>query len=126
MKVITLEECAEFIGGDNSILREILNPLKDKTLKIRYSIAHARVKPGERTLLHSLDRTEVYHIIQGKGIMHIDEEEKEVKAGDTIYIPPNSRQRIQNTSDKELIFVCIVDPTWEKEGEEILEETDQR
>jgi len=124
LKVISLKDCPEFTAGDNSLLREILSPLKDKTLRINYSMAYAKVKPGQRTLLHSLDRSEVYHIIRGKGVMQIHGEKKEVKVGDTIYIPPNAHQRIQNTGKEELIFICIVEPAWEKKGEKVLEETD--
>ena len=63
----------------------------------------------------------MYFILQGKGIMYIDNETAEVKKGDIIYIPPNSIQRIENIEEKDLIFLCIVDPAWREENEEILE-----
>lgn len=52
--------------------------------------------------------------------MHIDDESAEVEAGDAIDIPPRSVQWIENSSDGELEFLCIVDPAWESEHEEIL------
>ena len=39
-----LKDCEEFIAGDNTILREILHPDK-ADLDLRYSLAHAIVKP---------------------------------------------------------------------------------
>lgn len=120
MKVKKLKNCVQFIGGDDSILREILNPKKEK-LKVRYSLAHAKVKPGKRTLKHRLKYTEVYFILKGSGIMHINEEEMRVNKYDTILIPPNSIQYIENKGRKNLEFLCIVDPAWEPRCEEILE-----
>lgn len=53
--------------------------------------------------------------------MYIDDESCEVKEGQAIYIPSNSKQRIKNTGTEDLIFLCIVEPAWRPEYEEILE-----
>jgi len=60
--------CKEFIAGDNVILRELLHPDKDK-LNLRYSLAHAIVKPGETSYRHKLKNAEVYYILEGEGMM---------------------------------------------------------
>jgi mannose-6-phosphate isomerase-like protein (cupin superfamily) len=52
--------------------------------------------------------------------MHIDHESAVVHSGQAIYIPPNSTQYIQNTGNSELEFLCIVDPAWRREDEEVL------
>ena len=107
------------MAGDNTILRELFNPLKDE-MNLRYSLAHAIVKPGKITYNHRLKTSEVYYILKGRGLMHIDEEKQEVRAGQAVYIPPGARQRIKNTGSEDLVFICIVDPAWKKEDEEIL------
>jgi mannose-6-phosphate isomerase-like protein (cupin superfamily) len=119
MYIRNLYDCKEINSGDNCRLREILNPLKDK-LSIHYSMAHAKVAPGDTTFKHTLKTSEVYYIIEGEGLMYIDSEEKKVSAGYTVYIPPGSVQCIKNTCDKELVFLCIVDPPWKADDEEIL------
>jgi mannose-6-phosphate isomerase-like protein (cupin superfamily) len=111
--------CKEIIAGDETILRELLHPDRDD-LSIHYSIAHAMVKPGRSSLPHKLKTSEVYYILEGKGIMHVDDESAEVHAGLAIYIPPNSKQFIENTGNYDLKFLCIVDPAWRPENEEIL------
>lgn len=121
MLIRPLRDCDEFIAGDDSILREILHPGK-ADLAIRYSLAHARVRAGGRTRLHRLRTSEVYYILEGTGSMHIDGEERQVTVGDTVYIPPRSSQRIENTGTTELTFLCIVDPAWRQVDEEVLEE----
>ena len=114
-----LTDCAEFVAGDNCILREILHP-KKANLQTRYSLAHATVKPGDTTWRHRLGTSEVYYIIEGSGIVHIDHESALVGPGSTIYIPPKAIQCITNAGTTDLKFLCIVDPAWCKENEEIL------
>lgn len=115
-----LKKCKEFSAGDNTLLRELFNPLKDK-MDLRYSLAHATVKPGKTTYRHRLKTSEVYYILKGRGIMYIDDESEEVKEGQAIYIPPNAAQCIKNTGTTDLVFMCIVEPAWKKEDEDILE-----
>ncbi len=119
MLIRRLEDCDEFIGGDDSILRELLHPAK-AGIDIRYSLAQATVKPGERTKSHRLKTTEVYYLLQGQGRMHIGEQTREVTAQSAIYIPPHAVQWIENTGAVDLIFLCIVDPAWRHENEEIV------
>jgi len=119
MFIRNLSECAEFTAGDNCILKEILHPGKEP-LSIRYSLAHAVVKPGDTTWVHRLKTSEVYYILEGEGIMHIDGESSPVHAGSTVYIPPMASQSITNSCRTDLVFICIVDPSWRKEDEEIV------
>jgi mannose-6-phosphate isomerase-like protein (cupin superfamily) len=115
-----LKDCQEFIAGDGSLLRELLHP--DKTcLQIQYSLAYAKVMAGEMTKPHKLKSSEVYYVTAGKGLMHIDEESIEVNRECAVYIPPNSTQYIENTGNSDLKFLCIVEPAWRKEDEEIFD-----
>jgi mannose-6-phosphate isomerase-like protein (cupin superfamily) len=114
-----LKNCPEFIAGDGSLLRELLHPAKD-SLQIRYSLARARVAPGQTTKPHTLRASEVYYIMAGQGLMHVDEESFEVAPLCAIYIPPRSIQYIENIGDCDLEFLCIVEPAWKKEHEQVL------
>jgi len=114
------KESKEIIAGDDSILRELLHPEK-QDLQIRYSLAHAKVLPGKATKPHRLKASEVYYIMAGRGLIHIDKESFDVSAGCAVYIPPNATQYIENTSGSDLDFLCIVDPAWRKGDEEILD-----
>ena len=119
MYIKDLKTCEQMVAGDKSILRELLNPRKED-LAIRFSLAHARVRPGDITLAHRLKSAEVYYIMEGTGVMHVDDEREEVAAGQAIYIPPNCVQRIQNTGLDDLVFLCIVDPAWGPGDEEMV------
>ncbi len=113
-----LKDCREFIAGDDSFLRELLHPEKTD-LQIRYSLTHAEVRVGQMTRQHKLKATEVYYITAGEGMMHIDDESFEVGPECAVYIPPNSMQYIENTGNSNLKFLCIVDPAWRQEDEEV-------
>ncbi|MHC4087114.1 MAG: cupin domain-containing protein [Planctomycetota bacterium] len=115
-----VKDCEELIAGDDSILRELLHPQKED-LQIRYSLAHAKVPVGQATKPHRLKTSEVYYIIAGNGLMHIDKEFFEVGPDCSVYIPPGAMQYIENTSDVDLIFLCIVDPAWRQEDEEVFD-----
>jgi mannose-6-phosphate isomerase-like protein (cupin superfamily) len=122
MLIRKLDFIPSFTSGDGCTLRELLNPANDASLdQIRYSLAHAMVPVGVTTSRHRLTSNEVYYIVSGAGIMHIDDERSEVNPGDTIVIPPGSVQFIENAGEKELEFLCIVDPAWIPSCETVLE-----
>ena len=118
MFIKDLKNCTEFIAGDNTILREILHPDK-MDIELRYSLAHAVIKPGNSSYLHALKTSEVYYILEGEGEMFIEDETEKVYPGHTIYIPPNAKQCIHNSGNTDLVFLCIVDPAWRAEDEEV-------
>ncbi|MFH1011803.1 MAG: cupin domain-containing protein [bacterium] len=118
MFVSSLSKCEEFIAGDKTLLRELLHPAK-QPLSIHYSLAHARLAPGQSSLKHRLRTSEVYYILAGQGRMHVEGEARLVKEGDAIYIPPGASQHIENLGPDELTFLCIVEPAWHAEDEMI-------
>jgi mannose-6-phosphate isomerase-like protein (cupin superfamily) len=120
MFIRSLIDCPAFTAGDNCTLREILHPDK-ADLALRYSLAHAVVAPGQTTWLHVLRTSEVYYILSGEGIMHIDGERAPVRPGETVYIPPKAKQQITNNGSADLAFLCIVDPAWRIKDEEVVE-----
>ncbi len=119
MVIKTLHDVAGFQAGDASFLKELLNPAREP-LSLRYSLAHAEVGPGAATLPHRLKASEVYYILEGRGRMHIGGERAEVAAGQAVYIPPGEIQFIENTGAARLAFLCLVDPAWTPDGEEVL------
>ncbi len=122
MLIRDIKNCNYFKALDKTILCELLHPDREKEdLKIDYSIAHAVLRAGESSLVHKLKTSiEVYYILEGEGIMHIDDESEEVHPGQVVYIPANSKQYIQNTGETELKFLVIVYPMWHEDDEEIV------
>jgi mannose-6-phosphate isomerase-like protein (cupin superfamily) len=44
-----------------------------------------------------------------------------VEAGSLIYVPPGSKQSLENSGPTAIEFLCLVDPAWRSEDEEVLE-----
>lgn len=116
MLVKKLNEIEAFIAGDETLLKEVLNPTNSDTT-IKYSLAHAVVKPGQRTLPHRLKSSETYYVLRGTGKMTIDDETQILNANELVYIPPMALQCIENIGVDDLIFLCICDPAWREEDE---------
>ena len=119
MIIKSLRGAAESKAGDESSLKELLHPSKEP-LQIGYSLAHAVVNPGDKTLPHRLKSAEVYYVLEGRGLMHIGPEQEEVGPGQAVYIPPGEVQFIENAGPGRLAFLCIVDPAWAAGDEEVL------
>ncbi len=121
MLIRKLSQTHEIIAGDATRLRELLHPDRDYPFSGRYSLAFAMLPPGKCSNRHRLSSDEVYYILAGSGIMHINDESERVEAGDAIDIPPGSEQWVENTGNTDLHFLCIVDPAWRAEDETVLE-----
>lgn len=119
MIIRNLKDCTQITAGDGSTLRELVHPA-DGEFHFGFSLAQAVVKAGQRTKPHRLTSSEVYYIVEGSGIMHVGREAAEVAAGSAVYIPPTEVQFIENTGSTDLVFLCIVDPAWTPEGEDVL------
>lgn len=118
MWIKNIEECPEFVAGDGSLLREVFNPHKQE-LDLHYSLAWARVPEGGATRPHRLASSEVYFILEGEGLMRIDGETTRVGPGRVVYVPPGARQWIESAGPGELRFLCLVDPAWRPEDEQV-------
>lgn len=108
-----------FLAGDLTQIKELLHP-KNDGIELNYSLALATLEVGESSLPHRLvGSSEVYFLLEGAGEMHLDEQVREVAAGDLIFIPANALQFIKNTGGGRLAFLCIVSPPWSPEDEEL-------
>jgi mannose-6-phosphate isomerase-like protein (cupin superfamily) len=115
-----IADLAPISVADYSRLREILHPERDD-VNVRYSLAHAAVRPRERSLKHRMSTVEVYYFLAGTGLMHVGDETREVAAGHTVVVPADAEQWVENSGDHDLEFLCIVDPAWREEDEHVLE-----
>lgn len=120
MLKVTLSERPEFLAGDHTRLREIFHPVKHQ-LQLGYSLARGTLGPGQRSKRHALRSSEVYYFIAGEGRFLINDREVSIEAGTTLYVPPGGEQSLENTGKQEMEFLCVVDPAWKAEDEQVLE-----
>ena len=83
----------------------------------RVSIQITEVAVGGAQFLHTHEPEQCYYIIEGKGRMTVGEEAQEVKGGDAVYVPSNSRHGIENIGDCLLKYVTANSPAFDEETE---------
>ncbi|MEZ4966521.1 MAG: cupin domain-containing protein [Saprospiraceae bacterium] len=106
-------ESDEFHTDERCHIIEIMNTAAVDNL----SVARARVEPGITTALHTLEADEYYYILEGAGEVEIDGSFKsEVAKGDLVRIRSGQTQRIRNTADSDLLFLCICTPRFRQES----------
>ena len=69
------------------------------------SIQVTEVDPNEMQFLHSHEQQQCYYIINGTGLMTIDDETAKVEAGDAVFIPSASTHGIKNIGKNKLTYL---------------------
>ena len=107
-------------GDEGSKIKQYFHP--HNTLNgINYSIAQFTLEPGKKSKLHKMSSSEIYYILEGNGDLKINEETFQLEKDDSVYVPPNSVQSIENIGSINLRFLCIVEPAWKADNEILLE-----
>lgn len=88
----------------NQILREVW---KSKDI----SIAHVIIKAGDISLSHKHKSfTEIYYILEGRGILTVGDEKLEVKNDTIVIIKPNTPHMLKNIGKTQLKHMVISTP----------------
>ena len=113
MDVKNLADCPPFITKDGSEIRELL-AYRNSTQITNQSLAEARLPVGGATQEHyHLKTEEIYYITHGAGRIRIDGEERDVKVGDAIAIPPSRKHKLWNRGNEPLRLLCCCAPAYE-------------
>lgn len=62
---------------------------------------------NESSTPHAHDEYEIFFIVEGEGTMLINDEEKKVHLGDTIFIPSFHQHSLTNDCSERLLFLSI-------------------
>ena len=112
MDVINRNATTPFTTKDGSEIRELL-AYRNSCIR-NQSLAEAKLPPGAATQEHYHVKTEeIYYILEGRGLMKLGDEQREVVSLDAIAIPPGVRHKITNTGADDLIFLCCCAPAYE-------------
>ena len=112
MDVKNLDAAAPFTTKDGSEIRELL---AHRNSALRHqSLAEARLSVGGATQEHYHPLAEeIYYLTHGTGKIRIENEVREVRAGDAIAIPPGRRHKLWNTGSEVLRLLCCCAPAYE-------------
>jgi mannose-6-phosphate isomerase-like protein (cupin superfamily) len=120
MNIISRSTCIPFLAQDEAVIRELVAhrnlPVKNQ------SLAEATMPPGSKVLRHYHRQTEeIYYILAGRGLMHLEGEEREVGPGDAIAILPGQVHGITTLGQTDLVLLAACSPGYELEDQVMLE-----
>jgi mannose-6-phosphate isomerase-like protein (cupin superfamily) len=96
----------------------LISPQNSSTRNL--SIQISTIPKGSGQPIHAHDPEQCYYIIKGTGLMIIEDETREVKSGDAIYIPSNNKHGIKNIGDGALAYLTANSPAFTKDYEDSL------
>ncbi len=64
--------------------------------------------------IHHHEPEQCYYIIRGEGLMTIDDDRENVRAGDAVHIPSNRKHGIKNTGNEPLEYLTANSPAFER------------
>jgi mannose-6-phosphate isomerase-like protein (cupin superfamily) len=100
-------EFPNHFGGALSKPLVMPETLKSKHLDYRISM----YQPMAYVARHRHRQQEqVYHILEGEGLMEIDGRAQVVRRHDVVYIPPGVEHMISNTGLTDLVFIVATSP----------------
>jgi mannose-6-phosphate isomerase-like protein (cupin superfamily) len=120
MEKVRLEQREPFITAEGSSIRELAGIPSGNASQ--QSVAEATVPPGGETIEHYHRTTEeVYLFTSGEGRMRLGDEEADVRAGDTVVIPPGVKHKLWNAGPDPLVVLCCCAPPYRDEDTVLLD-----
>jgi mannose-6-phosphate isomerase-like protein (cupin superfamily) len=110
MHVSNIDEADAFVTLDGSTIREVAGRVSLPSSQ--QSLAEATVPAGRATVEHFHRVTEELYFTAGEGLMRLAGEERAVRPGDCIVIPPGERHQIVNSGEQPLRLLCCCAPPY--------------
>ena len=76
------------------------------------SITWVDVEPGGEQKPHSHAPQQVYVITRGSGRIRVGDDERDVREGSMVFIPPDTEHGIVNTGDEVLTYISAATPAF--------------
>src|SRR3990172_3479801 len=74
----------------------------------RFALRVFEVQPGASTPFHAHWWEHEVYVISGRGRVRSVDGERELSAGDVVYVAPNERHSFANAGNTKLRFVCVI------------------
>lgn len=121
MEVVRREHREAFITADGSLIRELAGIPSGNAAN--QSLAEAAVPPGSQTIAHfHRVSEEIYLFTSGSGRMRLGGEERRVRAGDCVVIPPGVAHKLWADEQESLVLLCCCAPGYSHADTVLLED----
>jgi mannose-6-phosphate isomerase-like protein (cupin superfamily) len=79
------------------------------------SITMVEMEPGGIQHVHAHESEQMYYIMEGSGLMTVDDEQQRVEVGDCIFFSSFSRHGLENSGGTILRYLSAASPSFKKE-----------
>lgn len=110
IRTIAQEPWQQFPGHFGSALsKALVHPDTTGSQQIDYRISTYQPMGFVERHVHAVQE-QVYHILDGEGLMEIDDEKHVVRKHDVVFITPGTWHSIENTGLGDLTFIVVTTP----------------
>jgi mannose-6-phosphate isomerase-like protein (cupin superfamily) len=100
-------EFPDHFGG--ALSKPLVMPDTARSQHLDYRISMYQPKAYVKKHSHKVQE-QVYHVLEGEGVMHVGGEDRVVRKHDFIYLPPGVEHSIANTGLVDLVFIVVTSP----------------
>jgi len=101
------KEYPDHFGG--ALSKPLVNPESAGAAHLDYRIS--MYQPMAYVKLHKHQvQEQIYHVLDGEGLMEIGGKRQVVRRHDVIYLPPGAEHSIQNSGLVDLVFLVVTSP----------------
>jgi len=97
----------DHFGG--ALSKPLVMPETAGSQRIDYRISMYQPMAYVKVHRHKVQE-QVYHVLEGEGLMHIDGKDHVVRKHDYIFLPPGLDHSISNTGLVDLVFLVVTSP----------------
>ena len=101
------EDLPGHVGGAYS--KMLVRPEPSGSRHIDYRISTYQPKAHVEPHAHRVQE-QVYHILEGEGLMALDDKRQVVRRHDVVFVPPGVTHAIYNTGLADLTFIVVTSP----------------
>jgi mannose-6-phosphate isomerase-like protein (cupin superfamily) len=107
------KEYPDHFGG--ALSKPLVNPENAGARHVDYRISMYQPMAYVKLHKHKVQE-QVYHVLDGEGLMQIDGERRVVRRHDVIYLPPGVEHSIENSGLVDLVFLVVTCPPTDDTG----------
>ena len=101
------KEFPDHFGG--ALSKPLVRPENAPTRHIDYRISMYQPMAYVKKHAHKVQE-QVYHVLEGEGLMEIDNETRVVRKHDVIFLAPGVEHSIANSGLRDLVFLVVTSP----------------
>lgn len=99
-------------GG--ALSKELAGPETTGSARVDFRISRYAPMAYVQEHVHKVQE-QVYYVLEGEGILTMDDERHLMRAHDYVYVPPGVRHSFTNTGTEGLVFLVITTPAFDDE-----------